>query len=203
MGLGVLAMKHKIGIYGSNTREGDTAVSLSQALGEALAKNDIIVITGGCSGMPYVVASAAKRKGAEVWGFTPEQNEVDQKRAYPQDDITIYDKLFYVPQEYDRHFFLDAPLPPERDHSARLKYRNVVSTIHVDAGIIVSGGWGTLNEFTNLIYDGKPIGVLTGTGGLADELPAWFPRLRKKSASKVFFSTKPDEIVSLLLKEFS
>ena len=202
MGLGIL-MKHKIGIYGSNTRESDTAVSLSQALGEMLAENDLIVITGGCSGMPYVVASAAKRKGAEVWGFTPEQNEADQKRAFPQDDITIYDKLFYVPQEYDQRFFLDTGLSPARDHSARLKYRNLISTIHADAGIIVSGGWGTLNEFTNLIYDGKPIGVLTGTGGLADELPTWFPRLRKKSESKVFFSTKPDEIVSLLLKEIS
>lgn len=152
--------------------------------------------------MPYAAASAAKRKGAEVWGFTPEHNEADQKKAYPQDDITIYDKLFYVPQEYDRHFFLDTTLPPSQDQSARLKYRNVISTIHADAGIIISGGWGTLNEFTNLVYDGKPVGVLTGTGGLADELPTWFPRLRKKSASKVFFSTKPAEIVSLLLKEF-
>lgn len=68
-----------------------------------------------------------------------------------------------------------------RSWSARLKYRNVVSTIHADAGSIISGGWGSLNEFTNLLYDGKPIGILAGTGGVADELPEWFPRQRKKS----------------------
>jgi predicted Rossmann-fold nucleotide-binding protein len=85
--------------------------------------------------------------------------------------------------------------------SARLKYRNVVSTIHVDAGIIVSGGWGTMNEFTNLLYDGKPIGVLLGTGGLADELMSWFPRIRKKSESAVHFSPRPTDLVVAVLQD--
>jgi predicted Rossmann-fold nucleotide-binding protein len=194
-------MVWKIGIYGSNVVESEAAVQLAQELGIALAQNGVIVITGGCSGMPYAVAHAAKHKGAEVWGFTPEHNEEEQKQAYPQDDITIYDKLFYVPLQYDRLFYLDHTLPAARDHSARLKYRNVISTIHADAGIIVSGGWGTLNEFTNLIYDGKPIGALLGTGGLADELPEWYPRLRKKSGSVVQFSGSPSNLVTNLLNE--
>jgi predicted Rossmann-fold nucleotide-binding protein len=196
-------VKYKIGVYGSNTVEGEEAVQLAQALGTELARNDIIVITGACSGMPYTVASAAKRQGAEVWGFSPDLGEADQQSAYPHDDITIYTKLFYVPQEYEALFFLDQPLPPPRSWSARLKYRNVVSTIHADAGIIISGGWGSLNEFTNLLYDGKPIGVLIGTGGLADELPQWFPKLRKKSESRVCFSPSPAHIVALLLKELA
>lgn len=196
-------MKYKIGVYGSNVTEGEESVQLAQALGAELARNHVIVITGACSGMPYAVASAAKRQGAEVWGFSPELGEAAQKNAYPQDDITIYSKLFYVPQECEALFFLDRRLPPSRSWSARLKYRNVVSTIHADAGIIISGGWGSLNEFTNLLYDGKPIGVLTGTGGLADELPQWFPKLRKKSESRVCFSPSPAEVVALLLKELA
>ena len=52
----------------------------------------------------------------------------------------------------------------------------------------------------NLLYEGKPIGVITETGGLADELPVWFHKLRKKSESKVVFSHSPLEIVSFLLK---
>ncbi len=195
-------MKYKIGIYGSNITESKEAVQLAQELGSALAQNDIIVVTGGCSGMPYAVAHAAKQKGAEVWGFTPVCNEDEQKQAYPLDDITVYDKLFYVPQQYDERFYLDQKLTPARDWSARLKYRNVISTIHVDAGIIISGGWGSMNEFTNLLYDGKPIGVLTGTGGLADELPDWFHKLRKKSESAVLFNSYPTELVASLLKEF-
>jgi predicted Rossmann-fold nucleotide-binding protein len=196
-------MKYKIGIYGSNVVESEAAVRLAQELGSVLAQNDVIVLTGGCSGMPYAVAHTAKQKGTEVWGFTPELNEEGQKLAYLLDDITIYDKLFYVPPQYDQLFYLDHKLVSVCDHSARLKYRNVISTIHADAGIIVSGGWGTLNEFTNLIYDGKPIGVLLGTGGLADELPEWYPRLRKKSGSVVHFSGSPTDLVVALLKELA
>jgi predicted Rossmann-fold nucleotide-binding protein len=196
-------MKYKLGIYGSNIRESEGAVAVARQLGRALAKNNTIVVTGGCSGMPYAVAHAARQEGAEVWGFTPEQDEAGQRRAYPHDDITIYNRLFYVPEGYSERFFLEQGLTAAEDHATRLKYRNVISTLHVDAGIIIAGGWGTLNEFTNLIYDGKPIGVLTGTGGLADELPAWFPRLRKKSESRVFFSQRADELVGLLLSELN
>jgi predicted Rossmann-fold nucleotide-binding protein len=200
---GISMAKRKIGIYGSNVIESEKAVQLAWELGKVLARNGVIVVTGGCSGMPYAVAQAAKQGGASVWGFTPEHDEEEQKRAYPLDDINIYDKLFYVPQQYDQFFYLDHALSASRDQSARLKYRNVVSTIHVDAGVIVAGGWGTLNEFTNLIYDGKPIGVLRGTGGLADELPEWYPRLRKKSGSVVHFSDSPTELVNALMEELA
>lgn len=194
-------MKYKIGIYGSNTVESERAVQLAQELGRILAQRNIIVVTGRCSGMPYIVAQIAKQQGAEVWGFTPAYNEEEQKRIYPLDDITTYDKLFYVPRQYDHLFYLEHKLSPSRDLSAKLKYRNIVSTIHADAGIVVSGGWGTMNEFTNLLYDGKPIGVLLETGGLADELPHWFPRLKKKSESVVHFSSSPTDLVTSLFKE--
>jgi hypothetical protein len=196
-------VKYKIGVCGSNTTEGEEAIQLAQALGAELARHKVIVITGACSGMPYAVASAAKRQGAEVWGFSPELGEAAQKSAYPHDDITTYSKLFYIPQEYEHIFYLEEPLPPPRSWSARLKYRNVVSTIHADAGIIIAGGWVSLNEFTNLLYDGKPIGVLTGTAGVADELPQWFPKLRKKSESRACFSPSPAQVVALLLKELA
>jgi len=194
-------MKYKIGIYGSYITESEEAIRVAQELGNTLAQRNMIVVTGGGSGMPYVVAQMAKQKGAEVWGFTSEYTEEEQKVAYPLDDITIYDHLFYVPKQYDHPFSLDHKLSPPRDWSARLKYRNVVSTIHVDAGIIISGGWGTMNEFTNLLYDGKPVGVLLGTGGLADELLDWFPRLRKKSESTVHFHRSPTDLVTALFQE--
>lgn len=196
-------MHYKIGIFGSNILESEQAIRLAQELGNELAKKNCIVITGACSGMPYAVAATAKQKGAEVWGFTPARDIAEQKSAYPSDDITVYDRLFYVPQHYEQLFYPAEKPPVAQDWDARLKYRNVISTINADAGIIVSGGWGTLNEFTNLIYEGKPIGVLMGTGGLADELPQWFPRLRKKSESQVLFSSAPDEIVTLLINELT
>lgn len=193
--------QYKIGVYGSNRIEGEEAARLACELGHVLAQNNVIVVTGGCSGMPYIVAQTAKKQGAQVWGFTPARNEIEQQQTFPVDDITIYDKLFFIPPQYDRAFFLEQPLSSDRDRSTRLKYRNFLSTTHVDAGIIVAGGWGTMNEFTNLLYDGKPIGVLLGTGELADKLSAWYPQLRKKSESSVHFHGSPSDLVAHLLKD--
>jgi predicted Rossmann-fold nucleotide-binding protein len=193
-----ISMTYKIGVYGSNISEGESAVLLGKELGQALALHHCIVITGACSGMPYVVAHEAKQHGAEVWGFSPELDDAAQKKAYPNDDISIYDRLVYVPQHY-KELFIVSFTSQTSDLAARLKYRNVISTANCDAGIVISGGWGTLNEVTNLIYDGKPIGVLTDTGGLADELESWYPKLRKKSATKVLFEQNPEMLVTQLL----
>jgi predicted Rossmann-fold nucleotide-binding protein len=191
-------MTHKIGVYGSNISEGEQAETLGKELGEMLARYHCIVITGACSGMPYIVAQEAAQHGAEVWGFTPELDAEAQRQAYPNDDIAIYTRLLYVPPNYKELFMMTSE-SEALDLAGRLKYRNVISTINSDAGIIISGGWGTLNEFTNLIYDGKPIGVLTGTGGLADELPGLYPRLRKKSSSVVVFEDDPQKLVAELI----
>lgn len=193
--------RYKIGVYGSGVTEDSKAIQLACNLGSILAQNNVIVVTGGCSGMPYIVAQAAKRQGAEVWGFTPTRNASEQQQTYPTDDITIYDRLIFIPPDYDRSFFLEHSFSPGRDRSTRLKYRNFLSTTHVDAGIILAGGWGTMNEFTNLLYDGKSVGVLLGTGGLADTLPEWYPTLRKKSESIVHFCGSPTDLVANLLSE--
>lgn len=192
---------YKIGVYGSNVAESEQAVQCAQELGCALAQHKVIVVTGGCSGMPYIVARTAKQNGAEVWGFTPARDVEEQQSLYPSDDIAVYNKLFFIPPQFDARFFLDQPFSAAHDRSTRLKYRNFLSTTHVDAGIIISGGWGTLNEFTDLLYDGKPIGVLTGTGGLADALPEWYPRLRKKSESPLHFCNSPEGLLDSILKD--
>lgn len=191
-------MSYKIGVYGSSVSEGPEAEKLGKALGRALATHSCIVITGACSGMPYIVAHEAAQHGCEVWGFTPAVNAEEHRRAYPHDDIGIYTRLIYVPENY-HELFTKQPAPAALDWAERLKYRNVISTINSDAGIVISGSWGTLNEFTNLIYEGKPIGVLTGTGGLADQLPDWFPRLRKKSDSVVLFESEPEKLVERVM----
>lgn len=193
-------MSYKIGVYGSSVSEGAQAEALGKALGDALATRGCTIITGACSGMPYVVAHEAAQQGAPVWGFTPAINAEEHQRAYPRDDASIYTRLVYVPQNY-AELFVKQPASAALDWSERLKYRNVISTINCDAGIIISGSWGTLNEFTNLIYEGKPIGVLTGTGGLADQLPDWFSRLRKKSDSVVLFESDPQRLMEMVIGE--
>ncbi|MDP3940694.1 MAG: hypothetical protein Q8Q49_00125 [bacterium] len=184
-------MRHKIGVFGSAEENLEKVVSKAHELGEELGKRNVIVITGASSGLPYEAALRAKRNGAEVWGFSPGATIKKQKEYLPTVDTAIFDKLMYIPQRYE---FIDNRL-------VCLKYRNVTSTANCDAGIIISGRWGTMNEFTNLFDMGKIIGVLTGTGGIADELKTMMKRITKPSKAKVFFDRDPSRLVNTLLNE--
>jgi len=48
--------------------------------------------------------------------------------------------------------------------------RNLLLTKSADAVIVGCGRWGTLNEFTIALEDGKPIGVLEGSGGSTESI---------------------------------
>ena len=50
-----------------------------------------------------------------------------------------------------------------------LKGRNVVLVRSCEIVIFIAGAMGSLNEFTIAHDEGKIIGCLTGTGGVADE----------------------------------
>ena len=176
----------KIGVFGSAEGAVEEILEKAKELGRMLAKQNIIIITGACPGVPYAAANAAAKNGTEVWGFSPEINFENQKAAYPNNDITIYKKLIYIPGKYE---FINNPLVTK-------KYRNVTSTATCDAGIIISGRWGTLNEFTNLFDMGKVIGVLTGTDGIADGLEKLSSKIHKPGKAKVIFNSDPQKLVN-------
>ncbi len=58
-----------------------------------------------------------------------------------------------------------------------------------------------MNEFTNLYDFGKVIGILTGTGGIADELKSLNKKIHKPGRAKVLFSNSVQKLVELVLKE--
>src|SRR5258708_11051114 len=169
-------MKVKIGVYGSAIDEGKTTKRLALELGNALGdQKEIIIITGAGHGVPYTVASSAWKKGAYIWGFPPVRDVKALKEYMPEIDIRIYKKITYIPKMF----------PLRASLSACRVYRNFSSTKEADAGIIISGRWGTMNEFTNLFSMGKIIGILEGTGGIADELSSLLVKIEKPTKSKI------------------
>jgi len=195
-------MKQKIGIYGSAISESDTAMQKATNLGEILSEKDVILITGACGGVVYEIVRTAFEVGkTEIWGYSPELNRKDQESAYPDTDINIYAKLFYVPQDYRRLFYVEEGKELNADRKARLKYRNVISVAKCDGAIMTAGRWGTLNEFTILHDLGKVIGILTGTGGIADELESLHKKINKPSNAIVVFDNSPEVLVDKVLNE--
>jgi len=189
-------IKYKIGIFGSNLRDkfiSKGTIKKINELSDSLSNENVILVTGACSGIPYKVASNAAKKNVEVFGYSPANNFSGQKQFASQDDQSVYKKLFYIPNNF----------PLNSDSLVCKKYRNVVSIANCDAGIIISGRWGTMNEFTNLYDMEKVIGVLTGTGGIADELQRLLKKIIKKNKSVVIFDSSPDRLVRKIIKELN
>jgi hypothetical protein len=59
---------------------------------------------------------------------------------------------------------------------------------------------GTLGEFAIAFEEGKLIGVLTGTGGITDVIPAVEERLHKATGAEVIYDDDPVRLVEGLLK---
>ncbi|OGL30857.1 hypothetical protein A3F37_00225 [Candidatus Saccharibacteria bacterium RIFCSPHIGHO2_12_FULL_41_12] len=186
-------MKYKIGVYGSAAGEIDGVVPKIIELGNALKKHadSVIVITGACKGLPYIAAKQAHSGGVEIWGYSPLHNMDELKHDAPDDDHNIYAKLQFVSEDFE---FV-------ANKRVCMKYRNVILTANCDAGIIIRGRWGSLNEFTNLIDMQKVVGVLTDTGGVADELVKLNQKITKEGQGKIIFDEDPTTLIEKVLDE--
>ena len=186
-------MTYKIGVFGSAESNSPTTLKQAKKLGNILGKHRSTVITGASSGLPLIVATEAAKGGSEIWGFSPATSREHHQKLYPDHNLSIYAKLAFVPRSF----------PFISNDKVCKKYRNVISTATCDAGIIIAGRWGSLNEFTNLIDMGKTIGVLTGTGGIASLLPNLTKKIKKENSGKVFFHHSATTLLNKIIHELS
>src|SRR6266540_698672 len=141
-------MKLKIGVMGSAEEMPDT-VAKAEALGRAIAARDAILLTGATTGLVYVVGKAARYAGATHIGISPAHDAAEHVERYAL-PLDACDAIVYT--------------------GFGLKGRNVVLVRSCDVVIFISGSIGSLNEFTIAYDEGKIIGCLTGSGGVADEI---------------------------------
>ena len=83
------------------------------------------------------------------------------------------------------------------------KGRNVINIRSADIVIIFGGATGTLNEFTIAYDEGKIIGVLEGSGGVADHIREIIDFCNKPSRGVVLFDNNPETLVHRCLEAWS
>src|SRR2546430_11328607 len=76
---------------------------------------------------------------------------------------------------------------------------NVVLVRSSDVVLIFRGGMGTLNELTIAHDEGRVVGCLTGTGGVADEAERLLRALPKKTRAVVLFDDVPARLLDKCL----
>ena len=174
-------MKIKVGVMGSadDALPGGVAATLrerAEALGRAIAARDgLILLTGATTGLPHIVGTTAHREGALHIGVSPASNEYEHVATYglPTDacDLIIYTGF-------------------------GLKGRNVVLVRSCDIVLFIAGSMGALNEFTIAHDEGRIIGCLTGTGGVADEAARLLQTFPKHTGARIFHNDDPAHLLT-------
>ena len=172
-------MKIKIGVMGSagensGASANDALAEKVTALAQAIASRDLLLLTGATTGLVYRVGKAAQDAGVFHLGVSPAANNWEHVEKYklPLDacDLIVYTGF-------------------------GLKGRNVVLVRTCDIVLFVAGSMGSLNEFTIAYDEGKVIGCLRGTGGVADEADYLLAKFSKKTGAQVFQHDDPLKLV--------
>ncbi|MFH1444362.1 MAG: hypothetical protein ABIG34_03155 [Candidatus Peregrinibacteria bacterium] len=145
------AHKLKIGVMGSASGpqiSDPHAREMAKKLGEEIGKRNYIFINGACPGLPHDALLAAKAAGSFTVGISPAFSEYEHVHEYhsPLDN----EMMIYTGQGF-----------MERD---------IVNIRSSDGVVFIGGGIGTLNELTIAYDEGRPMGVLTATGGISDHV---------------------------------
>ncbi|MEI8230621.1 MAG: hypothetical protein WCG83_05830 [Candidatus Peregrinibacteria bacterium] len=172
--------KLKIGVMGSASGpqiEDPHARQMARALGKEVGKRGFIFINGACPGLPHDALLGAKEAGGFTIGISPAFSEYAHVNDYgsPLDnDMMIYTGKGFM----------------ERD---------IVNIRSSDAIVIISGGIGTLNELTIAYDEGRPLGVLTHTGGISDSVPHIIQDLCKRTLPpNLVFDDDPAKLLDKL-----
>ena len=137
--------KHVVSVLGSNSAASDEALVLAEKLGKAIVDNGWVLCTGGRSGV-MVAASMGARKseswtGFQIFGILPGETN------------------------HDGNQYLDIVLP-----SGFGLARNALVVRFSDVCIAISGGAGTLSEIALAWQFGRPVAVMSTSGGWSERL---------------------------------
>lgn len=178
-------MTFTVGVMGSageapGATEKDALALKAKALALAIAESKLRLLTGATTGLVYLVGKTAHDAGVLHVGISPagDSREHQDKYKLPLDacDLIIYTGF-------------------------GLKGRNVVLVRSCDIVLFIAGAMGSLNEFTIAHDEGKIVGCLTGTGGVADEADYLLNKFAKTTGASVFQNDDPVKLIDACLHE--
>jgi uncharacterized protein (TIGR00725 family) len=160
----------------------EALVEKANALATVIARRDLVLLTGATTGIVYVVGKFAHDAGIFHLGISPASDSREHVEEYklPLDacDVVVYTGF-------------------------GLKGRNVVLVRSCEVVLFIAGAMGSLNEFTIAHDEGKVIGCLTGTGGVADEVDYLLKKFSKDTGARIFQNDDPAKLLDACLTALS
>lgn len=172
-------MRPKIGVMGTCDEPIEPfAKDIAFRLGESIAENACVLITGASPGLPYEAVLGAKSAGGLVVGISPGLSLAEHVEKYDSPHAG-FDVMIFT--------------------GSGLMGREVENIRSSDIVIIVGGRSGTLGEFAIAYDEGKLIGVLRGTGGISDHVEMLARICEKDRGAHIIYGSDPRTLVEELL----
>ena len=172
-------MKIVVGVMGSSGgRLDETSRARLVRLGRAIAEHECTLMTGACPGLPYAAVQGARAAGGLVVGVSPALSRAEHEQRYGS-PVDGFDVLIYT--------------------GSGLMGREVDTIRSSDIVILAGGRSGTLGEFAIAYDEGGLIGVLTGTGGVADAVAQLVDLCDKPTGARVVYDSDPERLLDRVL----
>jgi uncharacterized protein (TIGR00725 family) len=176
---GELPARLVVGVMGSASGRFDPAIlERCTLLGRTIADRGCTLVTGACPGLPQAAVQGARSAGGLVVGISPALSRDEHIRKYDS-PVDGFDVLIYT--------------------GSGLMGREVDNIRTSDIVVIAGGSSGTLGEFAIAYDEGRLIGVLTGTGGMADHIADMVHLLDKPTGAQVLFDDDPLLLIDRLI----
>ncbi len=176
-------MKYQICVSGAAAgKTVEASHQLAYDLGREIALAAKTLTTGATVGLPWCAAKGAfsvkKRVGACV-GFSPASSFREHVTVYRLPTVE-FDYINFTGMEYVG--------------------RDIYLVRCSDALITVGGRVGSLHELTTALEAQKVVGVLLGSGGLADYIPELVTKIEVPGAKDIIYDTDPKRLVAKVVK---
>ena len=145
--------------------------------GSLVGERGHVLVTGAAPGLPQHAVLGAKRAGGVVIGVSPALNLEEHVHKY-RSPTRGYDSIVFT--------------------GSGLMGREIENIRTCDVVMFAGGRSGTLGEFAIAYDEGKVMGVLVGTGGVADSIPDILKMINKETNAVLVFETDPEALLNEL-----
>ena len=172
-------MKITVGVMGSSGGKiSRVARRKAYALGREIARRGCILLTGACPGVPYDATRGCKDAGGITIGVSPALSLHEHITRYAS-PWKHFDVLIYT--------------------GDGLMGREITAIRSCHITVLIAGRSGTLGEFAIAYDEGRIIGTLQGTGGVADGLPSIMGIVGKDTGAVIISDPDPASLLDRLL----
>jgi len=171
-----------VGVMGSAGGEiSDDVRAVLRRLGEEIARRGYVLVTGACPGLPHEAVIGAKSRGGVVVGISPALNLGEHVTQY-HSPSRGYDLIIYT--------------------GSGLMGREIENIRTCDVVVFAGGRSGTLGEFAIAYDESKVIGVLAGTGGIADHIETIVSMVNKTTGAVICRNSDPAVLMDELERAY-